>query len=157
MALVTGVKLEFVSPRKETAALVHSAEAVLTDIYDAWRAHDLDLLATYLPDDFSHSINIPAEMHPLGGLRCGNPAALERLGQIFQQFDTRRLEPNRITLDTNGAAIEVLTRCRHRESGAWLDTIKSNIWALEDGWPVGLEEIYDLDRFRTFMDSVAAL
>jgi hypothetical protein len=135
----------------------HSTQAILTDIYDTWRVHNLDLLASYLPDDFSHSINIPAELHPLGGLRCGKRAALERLGQIFQQFDTRHLETNSITLDANGAAIEVRTRCRHRKSGAWLDTIKSNIWVLEDGWPVGLQEIYNLDRFRAFMDSVAAL
>ena len=38
-----------------------SAETILTDIYDAWRAHNLDLLATYLPDDFSHFINVPTE------------------------------------------------------------------------------------------------
>ena len=46
-----------------------SGETILTDIYDAWRAHNLDLLATYLSDDFSHFINVPTEMHPLGEVR----------------------------------------------------------------------------------------
>jgi hypothetical protein len=29
-----------------------------------------------------------------------------------------------------------------------LDITKSNLWTLEDGWPVKLFEHYDLDRFR---------
>ena len=33
-------------------------ETIISDIYDAWRAQDLDRLASYLPDDFSHMIYI---------------------------------------------------------------------------------------------------
>ena len=58
--------------------MTHSTQALLDDIYDAWLAHDLDLLATYLPDDFSHFINIPTEMHPLGEVRHGKAAVPER-------------------------------------------------------------------------------
>jgi hypothetical protein len=29
-------------------------ETIINDIYDAWRAQDLDLFASYLPDDFCH-------------------------------------------------------------------------------------------------------
>jgi hypothetical protein len=72
--------------------MTFSAQSLLTDIYDTWRAHDLDLLATYLPNDFSHFINIPTEMHPLGEARRGKAAVLERFELIFQQFDTKRLE-----------------------------------------------------------------
>jgi hypothetical protein len=50
------------------------AKAILADIYDAWRAHDLDWLGTYLPAGFSHSLNIPMEMLPAGGLRLGKGA-----------------------------------------------------------------------------------
>ena len=35
-----------------------------------------------------------------------------------------------------------------------LDVTKSNLWTLEDGWPVKLFEHYDLDRFQTFMQEV---
>jgi ketosteroid isomerase-like protein len=131
--------------------MTFSAQSLLTDIYDAWRAHDLDLLASYLPDDFSHFINIPTEMHPLGEVRHGKAAVLERFALIFQQFDTKRLETGPIAPNSHGVAIEVQTRCRHRRSGAWLDTTKSNLWTLEDGWPVKLFEHYDLDQFRAFM------
>ena len=31
-------------------------ETIISDIYDTWRAQDLDWLASYLPDDFSHMI-----------------------------------------------------------------------------------------------------
>jgi ketosteroid isomerase-like protein len=62
-------------------------ETIINDIYDAWRAQDLDWLASYLPDDFSHMIYIPTEVHPLGGLCNGKAAALGRLALIAVQFD----------------------------------------------------------------------
>jgi hypothetical protein len=37
--------------------------AILGDIYDAWRAQDVDWLASYLPDDFCHVIHIPTTIH----------------------------------------------------------------------------------------------
>jgi hypothetical protein len=43
-------------------------ESIISDIYDAWRAQDLEWLASYLPQDFSHMVYIPKEIHPLGGL-----------------------------------------------------------------------------------------
>ena len=42
-------------------------ETIISDIYDAWRAQDLEWLASYLPEDFSHTVYIPPEVHPLGG------------------------------------------------------------------------------------------
>ena len=53
--------------------MAKTVQAILGDIYDAWRAQNLDWLATYLPDDFCHVIQIPVDLHPLGG-----PAAVRR-------------------------------------------------------------------------------
>jgi ketosteroid isomerase-like protein len=127
------------------------ARAILTDIYDAWRAHDLDWLATYLPADFSHSVNIPQEALSAGGLRHGKGAVLLRLGEIFDGFDAQYLEPGEIRVDGARAIVTVHTKCRHRRSGKWLDTRKQHIWRLEDGWPVDLAEFYDLAQFESFM------
>jgi ketosteroid isomerase-like protein len=132
------------------------ARGVLIDIYDAWRAQNLDLIATYLPDDFSHFINIPIEMHPLGEVRHGKTAVLERLGLIFQQFDTQHLDVGPIAFNSDSATAEVRSRCRHRPSGAILEMTKSNLWTLEDGWPVKLFEHYDLDRFKAFMEAAGS-
>jgi Domain of unknown function (DUF4440) len=85
------------------------AKAILADIYDAWRAHDLDWLGTYLPADFSHSLNIPMEMSPAGGLRLGKDAVLRRLGEIFDGFDAQYLEPGEIAID-GARAIVTYTR-----------------------------------------------
>jgi hypothetical protein len=55
--------------------------AILGDIYDAWRAQDLDWLASYLPDDFCHVVHVPESVHPLGalgGARKGKRLAIER-------------------------------------------------------------------------------
>ena len=136
--------------------MTQSVQAILTDIYDAWRAQNLDLLATYLPDDFSHFINIPAELHPLGEVRHGKAAVLERLGLIFEQFDVQRLETGQVALNTNSATVEVRKRCLHRESGATLELTRSDLWTLEDGWPVKLFEHYDLDRFGAFMKAAGS-
>jgi hypothetical protein len=58
--------------------MVKATGTILSDIYDAWRAQDLEWLASYLPDDFCHVMHIPTEIHPLGGTRCGKKVALER-------------------------------------------------------------------------------
>ena len=129
---------------------------VLGEIYDAWRLQNLDLLATYLPEDFSHHINIPPVMHPLGGARHGKKAALERLGLIFSQFDTQRLYTSHVVIEGGKAAVEVTTRCLHRPTHAYLDTKKSNIWTLEDSWPTQLDEYYDIGRFVAFMQKATA-
>ena len=42
-------------------------ETVLGDFYDAWRAQDLDWLASYLPDDFCNVMHLPSDIHPLAG------------------------------------------------------------------------------------------
>ena len=131
-----------------------SARALLTDLYDAWRAHDLDLLAIYLPSDFSHSLNIPVEVLPVGGPRRGKGEAIERLKQIFKGFDTQYLEPGEIVTNGNRFILDVHTRCQERASGTWLDTKKKHVWLIEDGWPVELSEFYDLEQFEIFMNAV---
>jgi ketosteroid isomerase-like protein len=129
--------------------------SVLNDIYDAWRAQNLDWLATYLPDDFSHRINIPPSVYPLGGERIGKKAALERLKLMFAQFETQRLSTSHLVIDGDKAALDVSTLCVHRPTGAHLDSNKRNLWTLEDGWPIKLDEYYDVGRVASFLKSVA--
>jgi ketosteroid isomerase-like protein len=131
------------------------ATGLLLDIYDAWRDHDLDRFASYLPADFSHSLNIPPEMLAAGGMREGKAAAIARLQQIFEGFDTQYIAPGLMRRDETRVILDVHTRCRHRLSGQWLDTIKKHVWLLEDGWPVSLSEFYDLEQFADFMKTTA--
>jgi len=125
----------------------------LMDFYDAWRDHDVDRLASYLPADFSHSLNIPPEMLALGGTRQGKAATILRLQQILDGFDTQCIEPGPMRSDKNRVVLDVHTRCKHRLSNKWLDTVKQHVWVLEDGWPVSLAEFYDLEQFAAFMKS----
>jgi hypothetical protein len=53
--------------KAKEAALSKVTLTNLVDIYDAWRDHDLDRLASHLPADFSHSLNIPREILAVGG------------------------------------------------------------------------------------------
>jgi hypothetical protein len=136
--------------------LLRPAKTNLVDIYDAWRDHDLDRLASYLPSDFSHHLNIPAELIAVGGVRQGKQAAIERLGQIFDSFDTQHLEPGPMSLSDIGASLDVQSHCLHRSSGTWLHTSKKHVWLIEDGWPVSLSEFYDLNQFEAFMKGALA-
>jgi ketosteroid isomerase-like protein len=137
--------------KAKEAALSKVTLTNLVDIYDARRDHDLDRLASHLPPDFSHSLNIPREMLAVGGMREGKAETIFRLQEIFEGFDTQYIEPGQMTLDESRAVLDVRTRCKHRLSGKWLDTAKKHVWLLEDGWPVRLSEFYDLEQFAAFM------
>jgi len=132
-------------------------ETIVCEIYDAWRAQDLEWLASYLPDDFCHVIHIPTEIHPLGGPARGKASAIKRLGVIFDDFDFLRFDTSGLITQKGLAAVEIPVHYRHRETGAALETTIANFWTFEDGWPVKLSEYYDLGRIQEFRTAVAAL
>ena len=130
---------------------------IISDIYDAWRAQDLDWLASYLPIDFSHMIHIPLDIHPLGGMCRGKAAAVGRLGQIAREFDFLRFDTSDLMVHGHRVGLEIPIRYRHRETGMELETMIVNFWTFEDGWPVRLIEYHDIDRIQAFSASLAAL
>lgn len=132
-------------------------ETIITDIYDAWRAQDLDRLASYLPEDFCHIVHIPTAIHPLGGVRQAKRAALERFGLIARQFDFLRFDTSDLMIQRNRAGAEIPIRYRHRETGTQLETMIVNFWTFEDGWPINLAEYHDIERIQAFSNNLAAL
>ena len=132
-------------------------ETIISDIYDAWRAQDLEWLASYLPEDFSHTVYIPLDVHPLGGTRRGKLAALERFSVIAHQFDFLRFDTGDLMIQKNRAGLEIPVHYRHRETGVQLETVIVNFWTFEDGWPVRLAEYHDVGRIQSFSANLAAL
>jgi ketosteroid isomerase-like protein len=135
--------------------MAKTVRAILGDIYDAWRAQNLDWMATYLPDDFCHVIHIPVDLHPLGGTRQGKKEALGRLQLIMEQFDFLVFDTSDLLIEGNRAAVEVPIHCRHRKTGTSFQSTKANFWMLEDGWPVKLTEYHDIARVQAFVAAVA--
>jgi ketosteroid isomerase-like protein len=135
--------------------MVKATGTILGDIYDAWRAQDLEWLASYLPDDFCHVVHIPTEIHPLGGPCYGKKAALERLRLITVEFDVLRFDTSDLMMERNRAAVEIPMYYQHRETGTPLETVKANFWTIEEGWPVKLTEYYDIAQLQAFFGSVA--
>lgn len=82
-------------------------ETIITDIYDAWRAQDLEWLASYLPEDFSHMVYVPTEIHPLGGLCRGKVAALQRWTVVSQELDLLRYDTSDLMIRENRASLEI--------------------------------------------------
>jgi ketosteroid isomerase-like protein len=133
------------------------AETIITDIYDAWRTQDLEWLASYLPEDFSHMVYVPTEIHPLGGLCRGKAAALQRWTLVAQEFDLLRYDTSDLMIRENRAGLEIPAHYRHKETGVQIETMIVNFWTFEDGWPVKLAEYHDIGRVQAFTASVAAL
>jgi ketosteroid isomerase-like protein len=131
-------------------------ETIVCEIYDAWRAQDLEWLASYLPDDFCHIIHIPSEIHPFGGTSRGKAAAIARLGVIADDFEILQFDTQGLIVQEARAGVEIPVRYRHRETGVALETTIANFWTFEDGWPVRLTEYHDLVRIQEFKQYVAA-
>jgi ketosteroid isomerase-like protein len=132
-------------------------ETIITDIYDAWRAQDLEWLASYLPEDFSHMVYVPTEIHPLGGLCRGKAAALQRWTVVSQELDLLRYDTSDLMIRENRAGLEIPAHYRHRETGVQIETVIVNFWTFEDGWPVKLAEYHDIGRVKAFSANLAAL
>jgi ketosteroid isomerase-like protein len=132
-------------------------ETIITDIYDAWRAQDLEWLASYLPEDFSHMVYVPTEIHPLGGLCRGKVAALQRWTVVSQDLDLLRYDTSDLMIRENRAGLEIPAHYRHRETGVQIETVIVNFWTFEDGWPVRLAEYHDIGRVKAFSANLAAL
>ncbi len=132
-------------------------ETIISEIYDAWRAQDLEWFASYLPHDFCHVIHIPPDLHPLGGISRGKAASLQRLAVIADDFEILRFDTSGLMIRDDRAGVEIPIRYRHRETGAALETTMANFWAFEDGWPVKLTEYHDLGRMQAFTKTLASL
>jgi ketosteroid isomerase-like protein len=124
--------------------MTQTTESILGDIYDAWRAQDLDWLASYLPNDFCHVMHLPVGLYPAGGSRTGKQRVMERWRSVIPTFEVLRFDTSNLLINKNSAAAEIIMQYRHRQSGEVLDTTKANFWAFEAGWPVKLTEYYDV-------------
>ena len=134
-----------------------SAARTLKDIYEAWRVQDLDTVAGYLPDDFTHEVHIPTKVLHLGGLRAGKQSALERLRLVIVEFDFLSFDASDLMFDKDHAAVEIPVRYRHRETGVPLELVFASFWTLEGDRPVRLTEYHDIGRIQAFANTVAAV
>ncbi len=136
--------------------MAKTAGAVLLDFYDAWRAQELEWLASYLPADFAHNMVFPTELSPLAGDCRGKPAVLSRWRLYITQYEFLSFDTSGLIVERDRAAVEIPLRYRHKESGAELTTTKANFWTLADGWPVHLTEYYDIGGLEAHARDVVA-
>ena len=134
--------------------MAKTASIVVKQIYDAWRAHDLETIAGLVPDDFCHDLLIPTEIHPLGGLYKGK-AAMDRIRAVAAEFDFLKFDTSSLIAEANRVAVEIPIYYRHRETGVHLQTTFVDFWTFEDGRPVKLVEYHDVASMQDFMTNVA--
>jgi ketosteroid isomerase-like protein len=131
-----------------------TAASLVREIYGAWLVHDMDTIAGLLPEDFSHALLIPTEIHPLGGLYKGK-AAMDRIRAVAAEFDFLKFDMSSLIAEANRVAVEIPIHYRHRESGVPLQTTFVDFWTFEDGCPVKLIEYHDVASMQDFMTNVA--
>ena len=124
--------------------MTKTMETILGDIYDAWRAQDLEWLASYLPDDFYHVMHIPVAVCPERWALRRQAASVRAMALGDAEFDSLRFDTSNLLINKNCAAAEIALQYRLKPSGEVLDTTKANFWAFEAGWPVKLTEYYDV-------------
>ena len=127
---------------------------ILGDIYEAWRMQKLDLLGSYLPNDFCHVVLFSTQLDALAGECRGKSQVLERWRGYMELFDYLRFETTTLMVAKDRAAVEINLHYRHRETGCDLKTVKANFWTMEEGWPVRLTEYYDVDCIDAFAADV---
>ena len=130
------------------------AGAILNDIYDAYRAQNLDWLGTYLPDDFCHVLHVPTTVYPLAGPCQGKQAVLDRMRVCIAPYEFLSFDITTLLIEADRAAVEIAFRYRHKATGKELQTIKANVWVLEEGWPVKLTEYYDVGALQAFIQTI---
>jgi ketosteroid isomerase-like protein len=133
----------------------NKAASAIRQIYDAWLAHDIDLLERLLPENFSHTLFIPTEVHPLGGVRTGK-AAIDRIRAVSNDFEFLEFDSSGLIAESNRVAVEIPIRYRHRATGIPLQTTFVHFWTFENGRPVKLTEYSDVVSMQEFMSNVAA-
>lgn len=132
-------------------------ETIISDIYDAWRAQDIEWLGSYLPDDFCHMVYVRKEIHPLGGLCRGKTAVLQRFAAVAQEFDLLHYDTSDLMIRKDRAGLEIPSHYRHKSTGLHIETMVVNFWTFEDGWPIKLAEYHDIERVQAFTANLAAL
>jgi ketosteroid isomerase-like protein len=143
-------------PRINAGAAMTKPETIISDIYDAWRAQDLNWLASYLPEDFCHVMNFPADLHPLAGEARGKARVIQRWRLYIEPLEFLRFDTSSLMVGKDRAAVEIPLHYRHKETGCDLVTTKANFWTLEDGWPVRLTEYYDVRTLERFSAQIIA-
>lgn len=118
--------------------------SLLEDYYDAWRAQDLDWLATYLPSDFCHTMHIPNAIYTDGGALQGKAKVMERWRRYVPQCEFLRYDLDTVLVGKDVAAVEISFIYRNRKAGVTLETTKANLWTFEAGWPIRMTEYYNL-------------
>ena len=93
--------------------MTKTMETILGDIYDAWRAQDLEWLASYLPDDFYHVMHIPwRSVRSAGAARVSCTCWSD--GALVPQFDIIRFDTSNLLINKNCAAAEITLQYRFK-------------------------------------------
>ena len=133
--------------------MTNTAETV-HKLYACWKAGDLESAGELLAQDFCFMIQVPADIHPLGGACHGRDLALARLGAILDGFEMIDYAVGPLMINGDQAAAQTHVHYRDRATGEELKATMGHFWTMRDGKAVRLIEYHDIDTVRDFMARV---
>ncbi|MGD9866946.1 MAG: nuclear transport factor 2 family protein [Hyphomicrobiales bacterium] len=125
---------------------------LLHTIYKALQKRDTEVFGRYLADDARHHIHVPIEVHPIGGLRTGKVAIIERMNEIARSFTTLSFAIDDLLVGNGRAAARVRVASLHRISGEQYRGTVVHFWTFHDGLITGLDEYHDMGDVLGFTE-----
>ncbi|MDX2205873.1 MAG: nuclear transport factor 2 family protein [Hyphomicrobiaceae bacterium] len=132
-----------------------SPEAVLTEVWRAWREQDKSRTLAHCADDVVFAIYVPEHVLAFGGETRGRRSVSDRLQTIIDQFETLAYEG--VVHGVDGDTVHgVVHFCfRHRATGQSIEGDMRQVVVVRDGLIVELKEYHDLNRVIAFMRLVS--
>ena len=134
--------------------MANTAETV-QQLYARWKARDLESVGVLLAEDFCYVIQVPQDIHPLGGACHGRDMALARLGAILDGFEIIEYAVGPLMIGGDHVATQPRAHYRDCATGEELEITMAHFWTLRDGKAVRLIEYHDIDTVRDFVARVA--
>lgn len=107
---------------------------VVEALYRAYAAHDPVQIAAYLADDIELQMDGPVAIFPFCGHRRGKAAVLDLLTRLKPAvLPTRRMEPEKIVIEGDHAAVFAKTTAVHKQSGRVVVFHCAHFFTFRDG------------------------
>lgn len=125
---------------------------LLQAIYKALHKRDTEVLGRYLAEDVQHNIRVPADVHPMGGLRTGKVAVIERFNEIGRRFNTLSFAIESLLVGGASAAAQIRVASLHKISGEQYRSKLVHFWSFRDGLVTMIDEYHDMADVLSFTE-----
>ena len=136
--------------------MVDDPSSILTALYAAWAAQDIEMTLIYCSDDIRYTVHSPEGISGVGGVMQGKASLRAYLTAVcgvwdFVEIMSGDLTPN-VADDPELVRESMRFRAVHRLTGLPLDGRKRHVWRVHNGRVVECDEFQDAMTIKTFLE-----